>query len=63
MRRTFYEKVKKYGSVDTRKYRYVLEDNSMKISKDEAVYAVLKWCLMNKLAYVWFTMIYGYITC
>ena len=26
MRRTFYEKVKKYGSVDTRKYRYVLED-------------------------------------
>ena len=26
MRRSFYEKVKKYGTVDTRKYRYVLED-------------------------------------
>lgn len=26
MRRSFYEKVKKYGTVDTRKYRYELED-------------------------------------
>lgn len=26
MRRSFYEKVKKYGTVDTRKYRYVLGD-------------------------------------
>lgn len=50
MRRTFYEKVKKYGSVDTRKYRYVLEDNSMKISKDEAVYAVLKMVLNEQVS-------------
>lgn len=26
MRRSFYEKVKRHGSVDTRKYRYVIED-------------------------------------
>ena len=26
MRRSFMKKVKKYGSVDTRKYRYVIED-------------------------------------
>lgn len=35
----------------------------MKISKDEAVYAVLKMVLNEQVAYVWFTMIYGYITC
>jgi hypothetical protein len=26
MRRSFYEKVKKNGTVDTKNYRYVLED-------------------------------------
>ena len=26
MRRSFYEKVKKYGTVDTKKYRYMLGD-------------------------------------
>ena len=27
MRRSFYEKVKKYGAVDTKKYRYALKED------------------------------------
>lgn len=35
----------------------------MKISKDEAVYAVLKMVLNEQVSLRMVTMIYGYITC